>query len=124
MRVDENRPPIDGFLNHLAVERQSSKHTIDAYRRELQNDYLTMIGNKLNPPRPTTPAAGGGGGGRGGASAAPALSDDAKSELRGTLVQLRTDIERALPNTSDRASRLHLEGAIHRIGEILDPKGA
>ena len=48
----------------------------------------------------------------------------ARSELRGTLVQLRTDIERALPNTSDRASRLHLEGAIHRIGEILDPKGA
>lgn len=101
-----------------------SPRPIDAYRRELQNDYLTMIGNKLNPPRPTTPAAGGGGGGRGGANAAPALSDDAKSELRGTLVQLRTDIERALPNTSDRASRLHLEGAIHRIGEILDPKGA
>jgi integrase/recombinase XerC len=36
MRVDENRPPIDGFLDHLAVERQSSKHTIDAYRRDLQ----------------------------------------------------------------------------------------
>jgi integrase/recombinase XerC len=34
--VDENRPPIDGFLDHLAVERQSSKHTIDAYRRDLQ----------------------------------------------------------------------------------------
>jgi integrase/recombinase XerC len=36
MRVDENRPPIEGFLDHLAVERQSSKHTIDAYRRDLQ----------------------------------------------------------------------------------------
>ncbi|QDQ74285.1 tyrosine recombinase XerC [Pseudoluteimonas lycopersici] len=36
MRVDESRPSIDGFLDHLAVERQSSKHTIDAYRRDLQ----------------------------------------------------------------------------------------
>jgi integrase/recombinase XerC len=27
---------IDDFLDHLAVERQSSKHTIDAYRRDLQ----------------------------------------------------------------------------------------
>jgi hypothetical protein len=102
-----------------------SSRPIDAYRRELQNDYLTMVGGKLNPPRTPAPAAGGGGGGgRGGAGAAPALSDDARSELRGTLVQLRTDIERVLPNTTDRASRLHLEGAVHRIGEILDPKGA
>jgi len=27
---------IDGFLDQLTVERQSSKHTIDAYRRDLQ----------------------------------------------------------------------------------------
>jgi integrase/recombinase XerC len=36
MRVDESRSSIDSFLDHLAVERQSSKHTIDAYRRDLQ----------------------------------------------------------------------------------------
>lgn len=28
---------IEGFLDHLTVERQSSKHTIDAYRRDLQS---------------------------------------------------------------------------------------
>ena len=98
-----------------------SPRPIDAYRRELQNDYLGMIDRKLNPPRPATPAAGGGGGAGGGANAV-ALSDDAKSELRGTLVQLRTDIQRAIPGANDRASRLHLEGAVHHIGEILDPK--
>ena len=93
---------------------------IDAYRRELQNGYLNMIDRKLNPPRPATPAAGGGGGG--GQTAAP-LSDDAKSQLRGTLVQLRQDIQRAIPGAADRSSRLHLQGAAHRIDEILDPKG-
>lgn len=36
MRVDESRSSIDGFLDHLAVERRSSAHTIDAYRRDLQ----------------------------------------------------------------------------------------
>ena len=93
---------------------------IDAYRRELQNDYLNMIDRKLNPPRAAAAApAGGGGGGQ----AAPALSDDAKSQLRGTLVQLRQDIQRAIPGAADRASRLHLQGAVHRIDEILDPKG-
>src|SRR5574338_1129133 len=30
------RAMIEEFLDHLAVERQSSKHTIDAYRRDLQ----------------------------------------------------------------------------------------
>jgi hypothetical protein len=100
-----------------------SPRPIDAYRRELQNDYLDMIGAKINPPRAAAGAAGGGGGGRGGAAAAAPLSDDAKSELRGTLVQLRTDIQRAIPNAADRASRLHLEGAAHKIGEILDPRG-
>ena len=37
MRVDETKPPIESFLDHLAVERQSSRHTIDAYRRDLQS---------------------------------------------------------------------------------------
>jgi integrase/recombinase XerC len=36
MRVDESRSSIDGFLGHLEVERRSSAHTVDAYRRDLQ----------------------------------------------------------------------------------------
>ena len=53
--------------------------------------------------------------------AAP-LSDDAKSELRGTLVVLRNDIRAAAGRGTDRATQLHLQGAIRRIDEILDPK--
>ena len=94
---------------------------IDAFRRELQMDYLTQIGNKLNGqqenpliaaqrvqfgiPRP-----------------AP-LSDDAKSELRGTLVTLQNDLRAAGGRSGDRATQLHVAGAIRRIDEILDPRG-
>jgi Met-zincin/Domain of unknown function (DUF5117)/Domain of unknown function (DUF5118) len=94
---------------------------IDAYRRELQNDYLGLIDRKLNPP--ATPAAGapGGGGGAFGRPEAP-LSDDAKSELRGELVTLRADILRAIGRSTDRATTLHLQGAAHRIADILEPK--
>jgi hypothetical protein len=91
--------------------------SIDAFRRELQMDFLTQVGNKLNPPPVNaaleaqlrqfgiirTPA-----------------SDDAKSELRGTLVTLRNDLRNA--RGGDRATQLHVAGAIRRIDEILDPR--
>ena len=92
--------------------------SIDAFRRELQNDYLTQIERKLHPA-PENPAL-----------AAqlrqfgiirtPA-SDDAKSELRGTLVTLRNDL-RGASGRGDRATQLHVSGAIKRIDDILDPK--
>ncbi|MEO8624027.1 MAG: zinc-dependent metalloprotease, partial [bacterium] len=92
--------------------------SIDAFRRELQSDYLTQIERKLNPP-PENPAL-----------AAQLrqfgivripLSDDAKSQLRGTLVTLRSDL-RARASAGDRATQLHVAGAIKRIDDILDPK--
>jgi hypothetical protein len=92
----------------------------DVYRRALQSNFLTQVDRKLNPPPAT------------GAQQQPQfpgftppapLSDDAKSHLRGTLSQLRTDIQRAIPRTTDRATRLHLQGAVHRIENILDPNG-
>ncbi|HEY0970543.1 MAG TPA: zinc-dependent metalloprotease, partial [Gemmatimonadales bacterium] len=89
----------------------------DVYRRALQSNYLQIIDRKLNPPpaspnqqQPTF-----------GPRPEP-LSEDAKSHLRGTLSTLRTDIQRAIGRTSDRATRLHLQGAVHRIDQILDPK--
>jgi hypothetical protein len=93
---------------------------IDAFRRELQMDYLTQIGNKLNPP-PDNPliaaqrAAFG-------LQRLPALSDDARSELRGELVTLRSDLRQASGRSGDRATQLHIQGAIKRIDDILDPK--
>ncbi|MFL5554577.1 MAG: hypothetical protein ACJ78D_02190, partial [Gemmatimonadaceae bacterium] len=50
------------------------------------------------------------------------LLDDARTQLRGELVSLRGEIRRAIGRSADRETRLHLEGADHQIGEILDPK--
>lgn len=93
-----------------------SGQSIDAFRRELQSDYITQVARKLAPPAPAAAGAGG----RGGAAAAP-LSDDAKSQLRGTLVTLRADLQRA-STRGDRSTRLHVLGAIKRIDDVLDPK--
>jgi uncharacterized protein DUF4953/uncharacterized protein DUF5117/uncharacterized protein DUF5118 len=104
-------------------ELASSRPSMDAYRRGLQNNYLTLMNRKLNPP--ATPAAQGGGGGGGGFGQQPPapLSEDAKSHIRGELVTLRAQIRQAIPRAADRATQVHLQGADHRIGEILDPKG-
>ena len=94
---------------------------IDAYRRQLQNNYFTLIDRKLNPPPAPAAGQGGGGGGGFGPPQAP-LSEDAKSELRGELVTLQAEIRRATPRASDRETQLHLAGADHRITEILEPR--
>lgn len=108
---------LDDLRRGIWAEIYAGSPNADAFRRELQSDFLATIDRKLNPP----PAA----------AAQPQffgtpprpLSDDAKSHLRGTLSTLRTEIQRAIPRTTDRPTRLHLEGSLHRIGNILDPSG-
>jgi hypothetical protein len=112
---------LDQLRQGVWSELSASSTKIDPYRRRRQNDYLAQVGRKLNPPAPT-PAAGGAGGGRGGATPPAPLSEDARSQIRGELVTLRDEIRRAIPKAADRETRLHLEGADHRIGEILDPR--
>jgi hypothetical protein len=108
---------LDDVRRGVWEELSSTRPVMDAYRRELQMDYLTLVERKLNPPAPST-------------TPTPQfffgppprpLSDDAKSQLRGELVTLRAEIQRAIPRAGDRATTLHLQGAVHRIGEILDP---
>ncbi|HEU4565046.1 MAG TPA: zinc-dependent metalloprotease, partial [Gemmatimonadaceae bacterium] len=113
---------LDDVRRGIWTELSGARPVMDAYRRELQMDFLSLVERKLAPPRPTTPAT----------PAAPArfgpppqpLSDDAKSQLRGELVTLRGEIRRALPRAGDRATRLHLQGALYRIDEILEPPRA
>jgi hypothetical protein len=112
---------LDDLRKGVWSELGEGSPKIDAYRRQLQNNFLTLIDRKLNPP-PAAPAAPGGAG-RGffGQPQAP-LSEDAKSELRGELATLQGEIRRATPRAGDRETQLHLAGADHRISEILEPK--
>jgi hypothetical protein len=121
--VASNRGDVYSLTNMLDDVRRGvwsevySGRAADAFRRELQNDYLTTIGSKLNPqPEPAAVTA------QRQQFGIPRVlaSDDAKSQLRGTLVQLRSDLRAARP--SDRATQLHFQGAIKRIDDILDPK--
>ena len=105
-----------GVFEELAANRP-----IDAYRRELQNDYITTMDRKLNPP-PAAPAAAGGGGGFGGATPPAPLSEDAKSNIRAQLVTLKSEVDRAAQAATDRATQVHLMGASKRIEKALDPK--
>ena len=100
------------------TELSESRVSVDPYRRTLQNEFLSQLDRKINPSSaPTTPTPQF----PGFTPPAPLLAD-ARNELRGELVTLRGEIRRAIPRAADRENRLHLEGADHQIGEILDPK--
>jgi len=114
--------PLPNFLDdvrHGIWSELSQAHpVIDIYRRTLQNNYLTLMDHKLNPPEAAANAPAGRGGGRGGAP----LSDEAKAQLRGELGALQADLRRAVAKTTDQETRWHLQGADHRITDILTPR--
>jgi hypothetical protein len=110
---------LDDLQGGIWSELKSGAPKIDPYRRLLQNNYLTQVNNKLNPPAAQLAqlqqlAALG-------IRISP-LAEDAKSELRGEVMVLREQIRGAVAKASDRETRMHLQAAEHRIGEILDPK--
>ena len=47
---------------------------------------------------------------------------DIRSVARGELNNLKRDIRNGLSRTSDAMSRYHLQDALERIDQILDPK--
>ena len=95
---------------------------IDPFRRRLQLAYLDVIGSKLNPPAPTPFPAG----------IPPEIlrqltpvnAIDARALLRGELVDLDRELAGAVGRTSDRTTRLHLQGARDQIDRILHPEGS
>ncbi|MEO8227896.1 MAG: zinc-dependent metalloprotease [Gemmatimonadota bacterium] len=109
---------LDNLRRGLFAEAYTGSPDADAYRRGLQSSFLAQVDRKLNPP--PVPAAGQSQPPAGATPPAPLL-DDAKSELRGTLTVLRADLQRAIGHTTDRATRLHFQGMVHRIDDILNP---
>jgi hypothetical protein len=110
---------LDDVREGIWSEVRGGSVTIDPYRRSLQMSFLTLLNDKLNPkeedesqqqqvffgPRPQP------------------LSEEAKAMLRGELVTLRAEVQRAIPRAANRETQLHLQGAAHRIDRILDPNG-
>jgi hypothetical protein len=109
---------LDDVRSGVWSELSSASPKADAYRRDLQNDYLDLIDRKINPPAVTATT---GNQPTFGPPRVP-LSSDAQSQLRGEIASLRGEIQRAIPRTSDRSTLLHLQGALHRISDILEPK--
>lgn len=104
-----------------------SRKPIDTYRRNLQKVHAERMIALLNPP---ATIAGGGGFGFSSpffpASPPSPVADPRKSDVmslaRAHLVDLRSEINAALPGTADRMSRVHLQDVVNRINQALDPK--
>ncbi|MGH9392916.1 MAG: zinc-dependent metalloprotease, partial [Terriglobales bacterium] len=99
--------PVD-FLSDLRHgiwgELDQPKVDIDPYRRNLQDSYIQMLGQKL-------------------AETSPAVAEP-QALMRYELTTLASQIRAAEPKASDRATRAHLEADRDAIAKALDPRFA
>ena len=100
----------------------SSKKAIDPYRRNLQKAYAEKLIDLITPAAATTITVVQGGG-RGGFVLPPSIKNtDVTSVVRGQLRTLQSEINAAIPGTSDKMSKYHLQDVSDRIKKALDPK--
>jgi len=85
----------------------------------LQRAYLDLVNGKLNGAQPALPA-----GLPASFAGLFASSGDERPFYRSELHALNVSVGGALARTTDRATRVHLEGVRDRIAKILDPKFA
>lgn len=96
----------------------SSGSTIDTYRRNLQRAHIEQLETLMTGEMPPVPARfrqflGAG---------IDASQSDIRAVVRGELKTMQSRIKAAIPRTRDRMSKLHLEDALERVNNILDPK--
>lgn len=120
----ENTYQVDEMLNDVKKgvwNELASKKPIDNMRRNLQKAYAEALINILNPATPSQNISG-----------LPAAfiallstnvkNTDVPSIVRAHLVSLRSDILAAIPGTTDKLSKYHLQDVAERIRRALDPK--
>ncbi|WP_200975125.1 zinc-dependent metalloprotease [Echinicola sp. 20G] len=100
---------FDDLRKGIWTELPAGK-AIDVYRRSLQRAYVEKMENLL-----TADASGRG-------KTINASQSDIRPIARGELKTLQKQIKSAIPRTSDKISKLHLEDLLVRIDLILDPK--
>ncbi|MDN3689607.1 zinc-dependent metalloprotease [Cyclobacterium jeungdonense] len=84
--------------------------TIDVNRRSLQRAHLERLELLLSEDESGRSA-----------SSLDASQSDIRPAARAVLKTLQGQIQRAIPRTGDRMSKIHLEDCLERIKEILDP---
>lgn len=104
----------NGIWSELAAGR-----TIDAYRRNLQRAHIERLEYLMKEEPAPVPAnfrafVGG--------TPIDVSQSDIRPMVRAELKTLRTQINGAIARTADPMSKYHLEDAVQRINEILDPK--
>jgi len=97
----------------------SRGRTIDAYRRNLQRAYLVRMEYLMTEEQAPIPARFRRFVSR---TTVDVEQSDIRPVVRGQLNTLRGQIVSAIPKTSDRMSKYHLQDAVIRIDNILDPK--
>ncbi len=93
--------------------------TIDTYRRNLQRSYLARMEYLMTEEQSSVPARFRSFIKR---TNVNVEQSDIRPVVRGQLNTLRGQIVSAIPKTSDRMSKYHLQDAVIRIDNILDPK--
>jgi hypothetical protein len=98
----------------------ATKKVIDANRRALQKAYAEALITLINPEGFSTGSVG-----RGTVTMSNAVfkNTDVISVARAQLINLRTQINAAIPGISDKMSKYHLQDVSERIKQALEPKG-
>ncbi|MCU0340015.1 MAG: zinc-dependent metalloprotease [Spirosomaceae bacterium] len=101
----------------------TSKKPIDQYRRNLQKGFVEKMGSLFGNNSPSIAFSFSAPGFRFGTGPTTDLKkSDILSLARGHLVELKAQITAAIPQTTDRLSRLHLQDCLERIKNVLEPK--
>jgi hypothetical protein len=93
-----------------------SGRTIDPYRRNLQRGYLERMSFLMTQELPPVPAFA-----AGQITAVDVSQSDIRAFVRGGLTVLKGQIQDALSRNIDTVTRYHLDDAVVRIDNILDP---
>jgi len=95
----------------------SRAEAVDPFRRNLQRTHIDRLGNLMTAEVSAPPAQF-----RAflGFTPVNVAQSDIRAFVRGELMTLRSDIERAERRANDRTTQLHLQDALVRINDILD----
>jgi hypothetical protein len=116
----KNAYTVSSLFNDLKSGIFSELRThqpIDIYRRNLQKLYVDRLADLLKPQKAPTITF------RGAPSPLPSLDDnDGLSIIKGHIKSLISEIQAALPRTTDQMSKLHLQDLVDRLKDALKPK--